>query len=133
MLKRKAVGEEAAGFRSGIHAECKVAVVYLPWKGSKHFTLLRKLNNVSVNYKTVYITITSQEVTQVTSNLGSTLFLLPSHHAHTSICLHDHFFVGGSEGPTAGAGVHGVGCGNRDGCPSLLLCVLQVGWAAPGC
>lgn len=28
--------------------QCKVAVVYLPWKGSQHFSLLRKLNTTSV-------------------------------------------------------------------------------------
>lgn len=118
------------GFGSGIHAECKVAMVYLPWKGSWHFSLLRKLNNVSVNYKTVYITIASQEVTQASSKLGSTLSLFPSHQAHDPVCLCNPFFAGGSRGPNTGAGVHGVGCGTRDGCLSLLLCVPQVGRAA---
>lgn len=70
---KKAVGEEAVGFGYGMHAQHKVAVVYLPWKGLQHFSLLRKLNNVSVKYETVYITISSQEVAEVALNLGSTL------------------------------------------------------------
>jgi len=49
----------------------EVAVVYLPWKG---FSVLRKLNNMSVKYKTVYITIASQEVAGVVLNLGSTCY-----------------------------------------------------------
>ena len=66
------MGEEAAGFGYGMHAQHKVAVDYLPWKGLQHFSLLRKLNNVSVKYKTVYITIASQEAAEVALNLGST-------------------------------------------------------------
>lgn len=56
-----------------MHAQHKVAVVYLPWKGLQRFSLLRKLNNTSVKYKTVYITITSPEVAGAALNLGSTL------------------------------------------------------------
>lgn len=72
-IGKKAVGEEAAGFGYGMHAQHKVAVVYLPWKGLQRFSLLRKLNNTSVKYKTVYITITSPEVAGAALNLGSTL------------------------------------------------------------
>lgn len=66
-------GEESMGFGYGMHTQRKIAAVYLPWKGLQHFSPLRKLNNVSVKYKTVYITIASQEVAEAVLNLGSTL------------------------------------------------------------
>lgn len=63
----------AAGPGYGMHAQPKVAVVYLPWKGLQHFSLLRKSNNMSVKDKAVYITMASQEVAEVALNLGCTL------------------------------------------------------------
>lgn len=70
----KSWGEEAVGFGYVMHTQCKVAMACLPWKCFQHFSLLRKLNNMNVKYKTVYIAITSQEVAEVALNLGSTLF-----------------------------------------------------------
>lgn len=81
---KEALGKGAAGLGLAV-MQCKVAMVYLPWKGLQHFSLPRKLNNVSVKHRTVYVPVASQEIVQVALNLTSTLSLPLT---YTPICLH---------------------------------------------